>query len=146
MFFSEYYKIDISIIEKYGAVDISFVCDFPLFIDPMLIFNSEKNEYKELHKKIVKYFHFLYKKAEQGLSTKELGAWFEFNEVPNNWLGYSMSGNKGAALGKRYAKFLYENIRFAISNNSITKSDHIEKIMLLYEGSGKDKISDLTVN
>ena len=57
-----------------------------------------------------------------------------------------MSGNKGAALGKRYAKFLYENIRFAISNNSITKSDHIEKIMLLYEGSGKDKISDLTVN
>lgn len=146
MFFSEYYKIDIAIIEKYGAVDISFVCDFPLFIDPMLIFNSEKNEYKELHKKIVKYFHFLYKKAEQGLSTKELGAWFEFNEVPNNWLGYSMSGNKGAALGKRYAKFLYENIRFAISNNSITKSDHIEKIMLLYEGSGKDKISDLTVN
>lgn len=27
-----------------------------------------------------------------------------------------------------------------------TKSNHIEKIMLLYEGSGKDKISDLTVN
>lgn len=64
MFFSEYYKIDISIIEKYGAVDISFVCDFPLFIDPMLIFNSEKNEYKELHKKIVKYFHFLYIKKQ----------------------------------------------------------------------------------
>ena len=38
MFFSEYFGIDSSILEKYGAVDISFVCDSPLFIDPMLIF------------------------------------------------------------------------------------------------------------
>lgn len=146
MFFSEYYGITTSIIEKYGAVDISFVCDLPLFIDPMLIFNSEKREYKKLHEKIIKYFHFLYKKSQEGLSSKELRAWFEFNEVPNNWLGYSMIGNKGTALGKQYARFLYENIRFAITTNNITKSSHIEKIMLLYEGSGKDKISDLTVN
>lgn len=146
MFFSEYYGVDTSIIEKYGAVDISFVCDLPLFIDPMLIFNSEKNEYKILHENIIKYFHFLYNKAKQGLSKKELKAWFEFNEVPNNWLGYAMVGNKGAALGKQYANFLYENIAFAINTNKISKSSHIEKIMLLYEGSGKDKISDLTVN
>lgn len=146
MFFSEYYGIDSSVVEHYGAVDISFVCDIPLFIDPMLIFNSEKEEYKKLHEEIIKYFHFLYQKACDGLSNKELKAWFEFNEVPNNWLGYSMSGNKGAALGKQYARFLYKNIRFATNTNNITKSNHIEKIMLLYEGSGKDKISDLTVN
>ena len=146
MFFSEYYDIDSSIIEEYGAVDISFVCDIPLFIDPMLIFNSEKQEYKILHKEIIKYFHFLHKKAKSGLNRKELKAWFEFNEVPNNWLGYSLVGNKGAALGKKYAEFLYDNISFAINTNGISKSDHIEKIMLLYDGSGKDKISDLTVN
>ena len=146
MFFSEYYGIDSSVVEHYGAVDISFVCDIPLFIDPMLIFNSEKEEYKKLHEEIIRYFHFLYQKACDGLSNKELKAWFEFNEVPNNWLGYSMSGNKGAALGKQYARFLYKNIRFATNTNNITKSNHIEKIMLLYEGSGKDKISDLTVN
>lgn len=68
----------------------------------MLIFNSEKEEYKKLHKDIVKYFHFWYQKATSGLQEKELKAWFEFNEVPNNWLGYSMYGNKGAALGKKY--------------------------------------------
>ena len=44
MFFSEYYGIDSSVVEHYGAVDISFVCDIPLFIDPMLIFNSEKEK------------------------------------------------------------------------------------------------------
>ncbi len=146
MFFSEYFEVEPTKIEKYGAVDISFVCDLPLFIDPMLIFNSEKEEYKELHESIIRYFHFLYKKASEGLIRKDISAWFEFNEVPNNWLGYATSGNKGAALGKQYGQFLYENIRFAISTSNITRSSHIEKIMLLYEGSGKDKISDLTVN
>ena len=146
MFFSEYYGIKSSVVENYGAIDISFVCDIPLFIDPMLIFNSPKEEYKVLHEEIIKYFRFLYQKATSGLQEKELKAWFEFNEVPNNWLGYSMSGNKGAALGKKYAHFLYDNIRFATKTNNISKSSHIEKIMLLYEGSGKDKISDLVVN
>ncbi|MDE5587186.1 MAG: hypothetical protein K2I72_02305, partial [Bacilli bacterium] len=89
MFFSEYYRINASLIEQYGAVDISFICDLPLFVDPMLIFNSEKEEYKILHKKIIKYFYFLYQKSCEGLSQKEIKAWFEFNEVPNNWLGYS---------------------------------------------------------
>lgn len=88
----------------------------------------------------------MYQKAISGLEERELKAWFEFNEVPNNWLGYSMSGNTGAVLEKKYAHFLYNNIRFSTETNNISKSTHIEKIMLLYKGSGKDKISDLVVN
>lgn len=146
MFFSEKFQVDSDLIKSYGAIDISLVCDFPLFVDPMLIFNSEKEVYKELHNQIIRYFHFLYKKAEQGLTPKEINAWFNFSEVPNNWLGYSLVGNKGVALGPQYAKFLYENISFAVNTNGISQSPHIEKAMLLYDGSGKDKISDLTVN
>ena len=146
MFFSEYFNIDPELITDYGAVDISLVCDIPLFIDPMLIFNSDKPEYIKLHKNIIKYFHFLFKKAQQGLSDKEIDAWFNFSEVPNNWLGFSLDGNKGLALGHKFAQFLYENIAFTLETHGISKSSHIEKIMLLYEGSGKDKISDLTVN
>lgn len=146
MFFSEKFNVNSELIESYGAIDISLVCDVPLFVDPMLIFNSNKPEYKALHEGIIKFFHFLYKKAEKGLTKKEIGAWFNFKEVPNNWLGYSLVGNKGLALGQKYAEFLYHNIAFAINTNGLTRSSHIEKIMLLYEGSGKDKISDLTVN
>ena len=146
MFFTEKFQVDSDILKKYGAVDISLVCDVPLFIDPMLIFNSEKDIYRELHNSIIRYFHFLYTKATQELTSKEIDAWFNFSEVPNNWLGYSLFGNKGLALGKKYANFLYENIAFAINTHDISKSAHIEKVMLLYEGSGKDKISDLTVN
>ena len=38
------------------------------------------------------------------------------------------------------------SVVFAISTHDISKSAHIEKGKLLCEGSGKDKISDLTVN
>lgn len=58
MFFSEYFEIDAALLETYGAVNISLVCDIPLFVDPMLIFNSEKEEYKSLHAQIIRYFHF----------------------------------------------------------------------------------------
>lgn len=75
MFFSERFQISSELLKEYGAVDISLVCDIPLFIDPMLIFNSEKEIYKNLHKSIIRYFHFLYTKAEQGLTMKEVSAW-----------------------------------------------------------------------
>lgn len=146
MHFSEHFKVSKYLLNEYGAVDISLACDIPLFVDPMLIFNSEKDCYKKLHERIIRYFHFLYKKASQGLSPKEIDAWFNFSEVSNNWLGYSLVGNKGNALGKEYAQFLYNNISFAIDTHGITQSPHIEKVMLLYAGTGKDKISDLTVN
>lgn len=66
--------------------------------------------------------------------------------MPNNWLGFSLVGNKGLALGNQYAQFLYKNIEFALDTHGISKGQHIEKTMLLYKGSGKDKISDLIVN
>jgi hypothetical protein len=146
MLFSDVFNVSSKIIKEYGAVDISLICDIPLFIDPLLIFNSEKPEYKKLHEAIIRYFHFLATKAQGCLSQQEIKTWFSFNEVKQNWLGYSLEGNGGSALGMDFAIFLSRNIRFAINTNSISRNRHIEKIMLLYEGSGKDKISDLTVN
>lgn len=55
MFFSEKFQVDSELIRAYGAVDISLVCDIPLFVDPMLIFNSEKEPYKKLHEDIIHY-------------------------------------------------------------------------------------------
>ena len=146
MLFSEKFKVEKSKIEEYGAIDISLVCDIPLFIDPMLIFNSEKEEYQELHKNIIKYFHFLAKKSEQKLEKSDIKTWYTFNEVCNNWFGYALEGNKGSALDIEFGTFLYKNIKFALNTNGISNGVHAEKIMLLYDGSGRDKISDMTVN
>ncbi len=57
MYFSDYFKVNRNKIKEYGAIDINLACDLPLFIDPMLIFNSEKLEYKKLHEQIIRYFH-----------------------------------------------------------------------------------------
>lgn len=89
---------------------------------------------------------FLAIKSKNQLNKAEIKTWFSFNEVINNWLGYSTKGNKGLAFGEQFSKFLYNNIKFVIENNGISKGLHAEKILLLYEGSVKDKISDLTVN
>jgi hypothetical protein len=146
MLFSEKFEIEKHILEEYGAIDISLVCDIPLFIDPMLIFNSEKPQYKILHNNIIKYFHFLAKKSEEKLNISDIKTWYTFNEVCNNWFGYALEGNKGSALDIEFGKFLYNNIKFALCTNGIPIGEHAEKIMLLYDGSGRDKISDMTVN
>lgn len=84
MNFSEYFGISKDKIENYGALDISIICDIPLFIDLMSIFNSDKVEYKELHEEIIDYFYFLAKKAKEGLEFDEVWTWFRFSEIPNN--------------------------------------------------------------
>lgn len=35
-------------LEDWGALDISFVSDLPVFIDPFLLFSSDKDEYCRL--------------------------------------------------------------------------------------------------
>jgi hypothetical protein len=59
VYFSDVFKVKPSVIEKYGAFNISLINDLPLFIDPFLIFNSSSKEYQRLHKEILKYVAFL---------------------------------------------------------------------------------------
>ncbi len=146
MNFSDYFGINEQLIEDYGAVNINFICDLPLFIDPMLIFNSQKPEYRELHNSIIQYFHFLAKKSELGFTTGDLSTFLDFSEIKNNWFGYSKSGNEGNGNGDEFARFFAKNIKFALQNNNISSGVHFEKALLLFPGNGRDKISDLTTH
>src|SRR5947209_3556504 len=49
VYFSDFFDVSPATIEKYGAFNISLVADLPLFIDPFLLFNSKKPEYRSLH-------------------------------------------------------------------------------------------------
>ncbi len=111
MYFNEVFKIDEKVLEEYGAFNISLINDLPLFIDPFLLFNSEKAEYQELHSKIILYLSFLReqsaaKKIDEGL----LNSWYCFHEVKQNWLGFSMVGNEGSGLGMDFARSLDANL------------------------------------
>jgi len=52
-FFSDYFDIDPDTLDGYGAFNVSIINDLPLFIDPFLLFNSEKEEYRALHDSII---------------------------------------------------------------------------------------------
>jgi hypothetical protein len=149
-FFSDYFGVSQEALDSYGAFNISLVNDLPLFIDPFLLFNSEKKEYQDLHDGIIRYLIFLRNKAasspvDEGL----LRLWYCFPEVKQNWFGFSISGNSGSGLGIDFARALHANLHriFAdFGQEQITEGSHLEKVCLVSDGVGRDNISDFTTN
>ena len=150
IYFSDVFEISPEILEEYGAFDISLVNDLPLFIDPFLLFNSAKQEYRALHEDIIAYVSFLRDKSvEGGVSDGKLEAWFMFREVKQTWLGYSLVGNKGAGLGPEFAAALNRNLVQLFADfgaETITRGSHLERLCLIDTGVGRDNISDFTTN
>ncbi|MBF6171302.1 hypothetical protein [Nocardia blacklockiae] len=149
LYFSDYFEVDPENLERYGALDISVVTDLPLFIDPFLLFNSEKPEYQQLHEDIIRYLAFLRDEANPDLDPALVKAWYRFKEVKQNWLGFTVLGNSGHALGRDFANALHSSLGSILSNfgrEDITRSSHLEKLALIKGGVGRDSISDFTTN
>jgi hypothetical protein len=149
LYFSQHFDVDPDVLEDYGAFDISVVSDLPLFIDPFLLFNSQKAEYQQLHDDILKYLIFLRDHASDDLDPALIDSWYRFKEVKQNWLGYTLFGNQGAGLGKDFALALHGALGaiFAdFGNETITSGSHLEKLCLIHPGVGKDNISDFAAN
>lgn len=149
-FFSDAFGLDKSIVDDYGAFDVSIINDLPLFIDPFLLFHSEKQEYQDLHDSIIEYLVFLRDRAaDSHVSDGMLRNWYCFPEVKQNWFGFSMVGNGGSGLGMDFARSLHQNLNVIFANfgdESITESSHLEKVCLVSSGVGRDNISDFVTN
>jgi hypothetical protein len=150
VYFSDIFGVDPDVIELHGAFNVSLINDLPLFIDPFLLFNSEKEDYQKLHSQILEYVTFLRDKSlEEGIRSGLLKSWFIFSEVKQNWLGYSLMGNGGSGLGIDFATALNKNLHTLFTDfgkETITHSSHLEKLCLVKDGVGRDNISDFTVN
>lgn len=149
LYFSDHFGVPRRTLERYGAFDISLVADLPLFIDPFLLFNSKRPVYRALHRQIIEYLVFLRDKAaDASLSQNLVDSWYRFKEVKQTWLGFSRTGNQGSGLGKDFAIALHSNLHRLFQDfgakQPITKSSHLEKLCLIREGVGRDKISDFT--
>tara|TARA_R110002072_G_scaffold81680_1_gene186800 strand:- start:2205 stop:3677 length:1473 start_codon:yes stop_codon:yes gene_type:complete len=150
IYFSDFFELNPSILEEFGAFNISLINDLPLFIDPFLLFGSKKAEYQELHENILKYLTFLKTKAENGINDfAEVKSWYLFPEVKQNWFGYSKVGNGGSGLGQKFGKAFSSSIHIVfddLGKEQVTQSSHLEKAGLFEIGVGKDNISDFTTN
>jgi len=150
IYFSDFFDVDPAVILEYGAFNISLVNDLPLFIDPFLLFSSEKPEYQQLHASMIDYLRFLRAEAVAGPLPRGLRkAWYEFKEIPQNWLGFALEGNSGRALGPLFANSLHQNLGTIFSSfggETVTRGSHLEKVCLIAAGVGRDNISDFTTN
>lgn len=149
LYFSQYFGVDKSVLEGYGALDICIVSDLPVFVDPFLLFNSAKPEYKALHEEIIRYLVFLRDRSDAGIDPGLLAAWYRFKEVKQNWLGFTLLGNGGHALGPHFAASLNSSLGTVLSNlgnETVTQGTHLEKVSLIKGGVGRDSISDFTTN
>ncbi|MGI0134219.1 MAG: hypothetical protein ACREBW_04595, partial [Candidatus Micrarchaeaceae archaeon] len=147
LFFTDYFEISSAALQKYGALNICLEADLPLFIDPFLLFASEKRRYRSLHTKIVDHLLVL---KEVALSTNSPNVeLFKFPEVKQNWLGVCKWGSEGRGLGTKFANSLIKAFRGFYRNfgeEQILESSHIEKLTLVGAGIGRDFISDFTAN
>jgi len=150
LYFSDIFGVSEQDLEHYGAFNISLRTDLPLFIDPFLLFNSEKHEYQELHDQMIRYLKFLRTKSLSGSVSLELvKAWYKFSEVKQNWLGFCQTSNTGRGLGRDFANALninLVNVFQDFGNEKITRGSHLEKLCLIKSGVGRDMISDFTTN
>jgi len=150
LYFTDVFGVSEDALEDYGAFNISLVTDLPLFIDPFLLFNSAKKEYQALHERMIDYLCFLRdKSANEAVDTGSLNAWYRFSEVKQNWLGFCVSGNTGRGLGRDFASALNTSLVHIFSGfgkETVTKASHLEKLVLIRSGVGKDMISDFTTN
>lgn len=55
VYFSKIFDIDESALEEYGTLNISMLNNLPLFVDPFLLYASNKMEYQDLHREILHY-------------------------------------------------------------------------------------------
>jgi len=148
IYFSDFFEIDSNLLVEHGAFNISLINDLPLFIDPFLLFGSEKQEYQRQHDNILKYLTFLKSKSGE-LSNGQIKSWYKFSEVKQNWFGYSKIGNSGSGLGMKFGKNFSASISDVfddLGKEVITQTSHLEKSGLFEIGVGKDNISDFTTN
>ena len=147
--FSDYFKIDKKCLDEYGALDVSLEQDLPLFVDPFLLYASDKSEYNLLHGEIIKYLSFLCGFSISDTDLTRLKYYYCFTEIKQNWLGFTYDGNKGSGLNIDFAKKLYKALHGVFSDFGCevgSISPHLEKLVILEPGVGKDKISDFTTN
>lgn len=145
MYFSEKFNISKEDLLEYGAVDISLDIDLPFFIDPMLLYYSENEEYHKQHESIIAFFAFLAQLTSEENGLSRFDELFQCREIPNNWFGFCYSGNRGKGSSRNFADSVFLNLT-KLYNSTIEPISHFEHIFLFGDYVGKDRISDLCVN
>ena len=69
IYFTDFFRVTEAELAACGRLNVSPIHDLPLFIDPLLLFDSKDDQYKTLHDDIIRYVRFLREVSADIVST-----------------------------------------------------------------------------
>lgn len=149
--FADYYGVDPADMEALGVLNPTLAVDTKLFIDPLLLGDSEHEEIRgDGVDQYVNHFETIIKLL--AASTKEGDvAWrsaarlFQFHEIPFTCLGYGAASIRGSAFGKKLIRHVMQTGKEVV-DLGIRDPDLFVALALFEEGIGPDRISDMTTH
>jgi hypothetical protein len=125
--------------------------DTKLFIDPFLVYESQHAAFADAHQEVITFFNSVFNMIAQSQGRQASLHWqqavslLEFPEVEEICLGYTNADTAGSGSGlvlaRAMASALWEAVRAGMH-----EIRHFEEVLLLREGIGGDRISDITAS
>ena len=115
--------------------------DIPLYIDPFLLWVSEKPDYRDLHQRLIGFFHVVAEKVVDHDAKRAARLLAGCEEQPALGLGYASGSKRGSNIGpKLIAEILRVHRDVPQLRNG--RMRHMEELQLVVPGMAEDRISD----
>jgi len=146
MLFSEYYNIKLKGDENW--FDPTLENDTLLFIDPMLVFQTDVEELHHSKQKIINFFQYAFEivtlaKGKTGKYREVALDILSFKETQETKLGYCNYGSGGSGIGREFARKVFDAMVDFIDLGLEGVGAYISPFSMFAEGIGADRISDI---
>lgn len=150
MFFSEAYKIENP--EKEDWFNLWLENDTKIYIDPMLVYQANHEDFSESYEKIGKFFEEAFRRVALAKSSKspkireKALEMLQFKEPSELHLGHTNYGSSGAGIGPDFARQIFDAIVDFIELGFEEFGEYISPLEIFVDGIGADRISDMMGN
>ena len=119
--------------------------DIPLYIDPFLLWNSAKPEYRDLHERLIKFFQLLSYQVGSGHVEWAAQLLAGCEEQQALGLGYAIGTKKGTSIGP---KLIAGILRVYRDVPQLQSGDfrHMEELQLVVPSLAEDRVSDSAIS
>lgn len=148
--FSRYFKVSKNRLSALGAFDPILNVDTKLFIDPLLLSDSNHSEMRDAENTYKYFFAEIIKLLDASKNESDI-AWrtaykkLLFREIKGTCLGYGAASIRGSGFGPKLTKQI-TNTAKEIIDIGVKDPDLFIALPLLEENVGPDLISDMTTN
>lgn len=150
MYFSDAFDIKNPLEEDW--FNLSLNRDSPLFIDPMLVFQTDKEEFINSGKRIKDFFKNVFErvallKGTEKIKTDQiLQKMLEFEEPKELCLGITKYGSDGRGIGQNFSIQIREGIVNLLDLGLEEFGEYVSPIEMFVDGIGWDRIGDIMGN